>query len=169
MQKCNYNLLVKISCQSHFNLFSLCHPSIFLLMVHKYKRINLIIKHLDLNWLQVILVYNSSLSCPSERREDDPSSLSAPYCQYIYDATSFKNRLMRLVSTVYTVLVKVIMLYYVIDKNPDLGCCSIKCTTYFEHWTDSQVSWTIHTTMHHNISPLPLHLTVRCASWENRP
>ncbi len=58
-------------------------------------RMNLIIKHLDLNWLQVILVYNSSLSCPSESREDDPSSLSAPYCQCIYDATSFKNRLMR--------------------------------------------------------------------------
>ncbi len=57
-------------------------------------RINLIIKHLDLNWLQAILVYNSSLSCPSENREDDPSSFSAPYCQCIYDATSFKNRLM---------------------------------------------------------------------------
>ncbi len=56
---------------------------------------NLLIKHLDLNWLQVILVYNSSLSCPSESREDGPSSLSAPYCQCIYDATSFKNRLMR--------------------------------------------------------------------------
>ncbi len=61
-------------------------------------RINLLIKHvkhLDLNWLQVILVYNSSLSCPSESREDDSSPLSAPYCQCIYDATSFKNRLMR--------------------------------------------------------------------------
>ena len=60
-----------------------------------FGRMNLIIKHLDLNWLQVSLVYNSSLSCPSESREDSSSSLSAPYCQCIYDAASFKNRLMR--------------------------------------------------------------------------
>ncbi len=38
----------------------------------------------------------NSQSQLSENREDDPSSLSAPYCQCIYDATSFENRLMRL-------------------------------------------------------------------------
>ncbi len=55
----------------------------------------LIIKHLDLNWLPLILVCNSSLSCPSENREDGSSSLSAPYCQCIYDATSFNNQFMQ--------------------------------------------------------------------------
>ena len=58
-------------------------------------RMYLIIKHLDLNWLQVILVYNLSMSCPSKSRDDDSSSLSARYCQCIYNATSFKNRFMR--------------------------------------------------------------------------
>ncbi len=80
----------------NLNIFTIKTDKHALMRKKAVNRMNLIIKHLDLNWLQVIFVDNSSLSCTSENREDDPSSLSAPYCQCIYDATSFNNRLMRI-------------------------------------------------------------------------